>query len=394
MNASFEPLEARAYAALRALSHIGREALEEGDEVQLPLNLGLNDGTYMPEACVRVLAQHCHRAALRNYPTAGNDALRRAIARTDGVTPDHILLHHGSGPLLKQVLPSVIEAGIRRNPLRIAKHLLSRSGFPVITPLFTYGKVPGKAAERKLAVRAMPVGPDNGFRVTPAMIEAELKRAPGIVYIVNPNNPTGNVMIDRLELEPLIAAWPDAIFWVDEAYVQYCEDDHQRFAPLVMRYPNLMVSRTFSFAYGLAGIKVGYLLGQPDLVRSENSKLTDYRIGKLAEDLCVAALNDEEHLPWLREVCATQRALLRAGLERHGIEVFPSVTNFVLCRFHDGRTGAALKAKLAERHIQIKVLSPFAGADFAPYFRITLGLANENRKLLRVIDEIMAAGDI
>lgn len=394
MNASFEPLEARAYAALRALSHIGREALEEGDEVQLPLNLGLNDGTYMPEACVRVLAQHCHRAALRKYPTAGNDALRRAIARTDGVTPDHILLHHGSGPLLKQVVPGLIEGAIKRSPVRIAKHLLSKSGFPIITPLFTYGKVPGKAAERKLAVRAMPAGPDNGFRVTPAMIEAELKRAPGIVYIVNPNNPTGNVMIDRLELEPLIAAWPEALFWVDEAYVQYCDDEHQRFAPLVMRYPNLLVSRTFSFAYGLAGIKVGYLLAQPDLVRSENSKLTDYRIGKLAEDLCVAALSDEQHLPWLREVCATQRAILRAGLERHGIEVFPSITNFVLCRFNDGRTGAALKAKLAERHIQIKTLSPFAGQDFAPWFRITLGLANENRKLLRVIDEIMATGDI
>lgn len=386
------PLEARAYAALRALSHLGREALEEGEPVLLPLNLGLNDGTYMPEACVRVLGLHCHRAALRNYPTAGNDQLRQAIAAADGVTPEHVFLHHGSGPILKQVVPELIARSIKASPLRVAKHLLAKSGYPIITPAFTYGKVPGKAVEKGLTVRAMPTGPEQGFRVSAEQIEAELRRGPGLVYIVNPNNPSGNVMITREELEPLIAAWPEATFWVDEAYVQYCEDDHQRFAPLVPRYPNLLVSRTFSFAYGLAGIKVGYLLARPELVSAENAKLTDYRLGKLAEDLCVAAVEDEEHLPWLRRVCANERAVLKAGLEKHGVEVFPSVTNFVLCRFKDGRTGADLKKKLAERQIAIKVLSPFGGQDMKPYFRITLGLAHENRYLLAAIDEVLAGG--
>ncbi len=386
------PLEARAYAALRTLSHIGREALEEGEPVHLPLNLGLNDGTYMPEACVRVLALNCHRAALRNYPTAGNDNLRRAIARTDGVTPDHVFLHQGSGPILKQVIPELVRARIKASPLRIAKHLLAKNGYPIITPLFTYGKVPGKAVEKGLTVRAMATGPEQGFRVTADQVEAELKRGPGVVYIVNPNNPTGNVMISREELEPLIAAWPEATFWIDEAYVQYCDESHQRFAPLVMRYPNLMVSRTFSFAYGLAGVKAGYLLASPEIVAAENKRLTDYRLGKLVEDLCVAALNDDEHLPWLRRVCASERAVLQAGLEKHGIEVFPSETNFVLCRFKDGRKGADLKKKLAERQIAIKVMSAFAGEGFEPYFRVTLGLAHENRHFLGAVDEILGDG--
>lgn len=385
-------IEPRAYSLLRALHEYARDVPEEVEAVTLPLNLGLNDGTYMPEACVRMLDRHCHRAALRNYPTASNEHLRRAIAEADEVGAENVFLHHGSGPILKQVVPEIIRENIKRSPWRIARHLLSKNGYPIITPLFTYGKVPGKAADQGLTVRALPTGPDVGFRVRPEDVEAELRRQPGFVYVVNPNNPTGNVMIERDELEPLIAAHPESTFWIDEAYVQYCDEGYRSFAPLVPRYPNLLVSRTFSFAWGLAGMKVGYLLASPERVAIENRRLTDYRIGKLAEDLCVAALSDADHLPWLRRVCARERDVLTQGLARHGVEVFPSVTNFLLCRFNDGRTGADLKRRLAERQIHIKVLSPFAGTSFDAYFRVTLGLAHENRYLLEAIDQVYAEG--
>lgn len=368
----------------------GVEPLEElGLEVKLPLNLGLNDGTYMAEACVGVLRKSLHRAALRNYPSAGNDELKRAIARVDGVAPENIFLHNGSGPILKQIIPALIKREIMSSPVRIARHLAFKNGYPIITPLFTYGKVPGKAADQGLTVHAMATGPDQGFRVTADQIEVHLKKQDGLVYIVNPNNPSGNVMIDRAELEPLFAKYPNSVFWVDEAYVQYCDPSHELFAPLVPKYPNLFVSRTFSFAYGLAAAKVGYVLGEPEFLKSEEKKLTDYRIGKLNEELCVAALGDPDHLPWLRRVCADQRAVIAERLGHHGIEVFPSVTNFVLCRFTDNRTGADLKAKLAERKIAIKVMSPFAGTRFDSYFRVTLGLAHENQYFLDAVDEVL-----
>ena len=370
----------------------GVEALEETAlEVKLPLNLGLNDGTYMPERCVAVLRTHCHRAAMRNYPSAGNDQLKQAIGRWDQVGAENIFLHNGSGPILKQVIPALIKQKITSSPLRIARHLATKNGYPIITPLFTYGKVPGKAADQGLTVHVMPTGPEVGFRVTADQIERHIKKQDGIVYIVNPNNPSGNVMIDRAELEPLIERYPRSTFWVDEAYVQYCEPDHETFSSLVPKYPNLFVSRTFSFAYGLAGAKVGYVLGEPEFLKSEDKKLTDYRIVKLNEELCVAALEDAEHLPWLRQVNAEQRAILTEGLGRHGIEVFPSVTNFVLCRFTDKRTGAELKARLAERKIAIKVMSPFGGTKFDSYFRVTLGLAHENQHFLDAVDEILGS---
>lgn len=368
----------------------GVEPLEEaGLEVKLPLNLGLNDGTYMAESCVAVLRRACHRAALRNYPSAGNDDLKRAIARLDGVGMEHIFLHNGSGPILKQIIPALVKQQITSSALRIARHVISKNGYPIVTPLFTYGKVPGKAADQGLTVHAMPTGPERGFRVTADQVETHVKKQDSIVYIVNPNNPSGNVMIDRAELEPLIAKYPGSTFWVDEAYVQYCDPSHETFSSLVPKYPNLFVSRTFSFAHGLAAAKVGYVLGEPEFLKTEDKKLTDYRIGKLNEELCVAALEDEDHLPWLRRVCAEQRAVLAEGLGRHGIEVFPSVTNFILCRFTDNRTGAELKAKLAERKIAIKVMSPFAGTRFDSYFRVTLGLAHENQYFLDAVDEIL-----
>lgn len=342
----------------------------------------------MPEACVRVLAARCHRTALRSYSHARHDGLRAAIAATDGVTPAHVFIHNGSGPILKQVIPEIIRRKIKQSPWRVVRHLLARNGYPIVTPLFTYSKVPAKAADVGLTVRALATGPERGFRVRAGEIAAELRRQPSLVYLVHPNNPSGNVMISRDELEPVIAAHPDSTFWIDEAYVQYCPDEHTSFAPLVPRYANLCVSRSFSFAYGLAGAKVGYMLAAPELVAAEDRRLTEYRIGELAEALCVAALGDREHLVWLRGECERARASLRAGLERHGIEVFPSLTNFSLCRFRDGRSGAALKAGLAARGVEIKAFSPFAGVSFEPYFRVTLGLAHEHERLLAALAEV------
>ena len=90
--------------------------------VQLPLKLGLNDGTYMPAACVKVLRHHASPVGLRHYASADNTQLRQAIAATDGVTPDHLFVHNGSGPILRQVTEHVIRASIKASPLRVMRH--------------------------------------------------------------------------------------------------------------------------------------------------------------------------------------------------------------------------------------------------------------------------------
>ena len=366
----------------------------DGQVIRLPLNLGLNDGTYMPAACVEVLQAYARneRLALRNYSVKSeHDALRAAIAKADGVTPEHVYLHNGSGPILKQVVPYLIAREIRSSPTRVMKHLITKSAFPIVTPRITYGKVPSKAHKQGLAVQMLDMGPENGFRVDPNAIAARLEKSDAFVYLVNPNNPTGNLIIDRSELEPLLKRFPRSRFWIDEAYVHFADpEEHRPMSDLVVDHPNLFVTRTFSFAYGMAAARIGYLLTQPALVKEFWGQLTDYRLGTLQEDLAMAALSDPDHLPFMRSFTRAQIAILRQGMGQHaGVETFPSISNFVLGRFTDGRTGEDLKARMLKRGIKIKELEPFIDQRYDEYFRMTLGTAAENRFYLDTFAAVM-----
>ncbi|NVB39766.1 histidinol-phosphate aminotransferase family protein [Pseudenhygromyxa sp. WMMC2535] len=359
--------------------------------VELPLNLGLNDGTYAPQRCLEVFKRYTSRTDLRNYGTPDNAPLRQAIAKVDGVEPDNVFLHNGTGPILKQAIPYLLKRRVLDSPRRILRHAVSRAGFPIITPRFTYSKVPKKAAEGGMHVDMLPLDPGDDFRFDVDRLERRLERGPGLVYIVNPNNPTGNVLVTRDQMIPLFERFPEARFWIDEAYVQYVDpEQHGVFSSLVPRFQNLMVSRTFSFAYGLAAVRIGYLLAKPSFVHDLEKQITDYRLGTLQEQLGVAALEDPDHLPFVREVTAKAREQLYAGIaELDGIQAFPSQVNFILCRFTDGRRGAELKAKLAQRGILIKIFEPACGFSYDPYFRLTIGLPEENAFLLEQMAEVL-----
>ena len=363
------------------------------DGVTLPLNLGLNDGTYMPESCIEVLREHLTRTSLRNYTSPDNDPLRDAIAAVDGVRPEHIFLRNGSGPILKQVVPHLIRSEIKASPYRIAKHLVNKNGYPIITPWFTYSKVPKKAAGLGLTVHLLPMGPENGFQIDVEEIDRRLQGGDGLVYIANPNNPTGNVLVTREQMEPLFKKYPKSWFWIDEAYVQYVDPNkHQYFSDLVPKYDNLIVGRTFSFAYGMAGVRIGYMLANPGLVKEMDGQITNYRLGTLPEALGVAAVNDPDHLPWLREECERQRSFIRQSLaDLDCIELYDSETNFVFGRILDGRTGDWLKAEMKKRGILIKSLAPLAQASYEPYFRLTLGTEEENRWLVEELRAVLTA---
>ena len=108
------------------------EQLNATDEVKLPMNLGLNDGTICPQACIDVMQAHTTRTDLRHYTTPDNDPLREVIAARDGVNLDNIYIANGSGPLLKQCIPHIVRTKIQSSPRRIFRHLVSKNGFPII----------------------------------------------------------------------------------------------------------------------------------------------------------------------------------------------------------------------------------------------------------------------
>jgi histidinol-phosphate aminotransferase len=278
----------------------GEAVVQEDDLItqerplSLPINLGLNDGTICPQSCIDVMQQHTSRTSLRHYTTAGNEPLLDVICKVDGVNPDNIYLAHGSGPILKQCVPYLISQKIKSSTRRIARHLISKNGFPIITGHLTYFKVPIKALNRGLTVRLLPLLPENNFKLRVEDVEAELKKGDGLVYICNPNNPTGQLMMEREEIEHLAGKFPGSLFWVDEAYVQYIDErEHRYVSDLVPKYDNLLVSRTFSFAYGLAGVRMGYLLSSAARIKEFEDQVTDYRFGTLQEKLATASPSSE-----------------------------------------------------------------------------------------------------
>lgn len=357
-----------------------------------PLNLGLNDGTLAPQSVVDAISSFATRDAFRNYGSPRHDPVRACIAAHDDVDPEQIFLHNGTGPILKLALPLLVRQRLMRSPKRIVRHVLRKDGYPLYTPRWTYSKIPKKAGESGLSVKYLSLRPERGFRVDLEELGRELSKRPGLVYLVNPNNPTGNLLFDHEEMAAFIKRFPESTFWIDEAYVQYADPSVPRCSTWTHRFPNVMVSRSFSFAYGMAALRVGYLLASPSFVQDLESKVTDYRLGLVQEAATIAALEDQEHLPDLRARCEAGRNQLHDGLAKFvGIHSFPSTTNFVFCRRTDGQDAANLGQALAQRGILIKCFEPYGGFDNRSFFRITLGLPEENERLLAQMRDLLPA---
>ena len=359
---------------------------------KLPINLGLNDGTYCSQRAIDVLLQHNDRTALRNYSDGDNSELREVLAKECGCRPENIYLQNGSGPILKQVLPHLIRSEIKSSAKRIVKHVVSKQGYPIITPVWTYGKVPLKAIAAGLTVRLVPLRWEEDFKLHPEELEAAIQKGDGLVYLANPNNPTGNVLIDRKDLEPLMKRYPDTTFWLDEAYVQYVSPrGHQYVVDMVVDHPNMVCTRTFSFAYGMAAARIGYLVAREDLIQELEGQVTNYRIPLLTERMGVAAALDTQHLEDVRQRSRDARDYIRGRLSKHeNLRVFPSEVNFLLVRTMDGDRAQEIAAGLLERGVKIKTFAPLKEHDFSAFFRLTIGTPEENEFLCDMLDEVLS----
>ena len=135
---------------------------------------------------------------------------------------------------------------------------------------------------------------------------------------------------------------------------------------------------------------MGYLMSSAARIKEFESQVTNYRFGTLQEKLAAAALTDPDHLIQLRKMTAQDRDGVMAHLSRYqGVEAYESKTHFILCKFTDGRTGEWLGEELKKRGIKIKVFKKIPGQDYTPYFRITLGVKNENAYLCEQLDDLL-----
>jgi histidinol-phosphate aminotransferase len=335
------------------------------------VELGSNENPYGPSPAARgAILDELH--ALHRYPDPRGGALKRALAAKHGVGVERIVLGNGSHELLMQLAQVFAGPG--------DDVVFSQYGFAVFALATQAAGATARVVPALGIDHAMPLGHDLD-----AIVQA-ITPATKLVYLANPNNPTGTWFSCERFARFMAQVRADVIVVMDEAYAEMADAAAGTDArPLLVRYGNLVITRTFSKGYGLAGLRVGYALAAPGLVAVMERVRESFNVNGPALAACAAALADEAHLAWSCERNAEQREALSAALRSRGLRVLPSQTNFVLVEL--GERTAAIEAALLDRGI---VLRPMRGYGLPACSRVTVGTRDENRKLLAALDEVLA----
>ncbi len=302
------------------------------------------------------------------YPDPRGAALKAALAGHLRVAADRIALGNGSHELL------MLLAQCFADPEHSIVY--SQHGFAVF-PIAA-----AATGAQALCVPALPrEHPAAPFGHDPVAIAGAVREDTRIVYLANPNNPTGTWFDDAALAALLASVRRDVLVVVDEAYHEYVDAPGLSTAlNLADRHPNLIVTRTFSKAHGLAGLRVGYLIAYASVVGVLERLRESFNVNGLALAAAEAALGDREHLQRTYEFNRSERVWLHDRLAERGYACLPSQTNFLLVDL--GRDAAALERHLFERGV---IVRPMGGYGLPQTLRISVGRRAENERLVRAL---------
>lgn len=346
-------------------------ALRRAHAPAMLVELGSNENSHGPSPAARAaVLDGLH--ALHRYPDPTGGDLKRALAARHGLAPGQLLLGNGSHELLMML------AQVFAGP--DCEVLASRHGFAVYALAAQAAGAQLVLADSHDATHAMPHGHDL------SALAAAVTTRTRLVYLANPNNPTGTWFSTRA-LAGFMAALPaNVIVVVDEAYLEYVDAPELDTAlTLLASHPGLVVTRTFSKAYGLAGLRVGYLAASPGLVQVMERVRESFNVNGPGLAACEAALGDSAHVAWVRRQNAEQRQALGDALRARNLRVSPSQTNFLLVDF--GSDAGPVEAGLVSRGV---IPRPMGGYGLPTCLRLTVGTRDENRRLLQALDEVLA----
>jgi histidinol-phosphate aminotransferase len=312
-----------------------------------------------------VEAAHAALAVINRYPDPQATELRRALSAHLDVPVEQILAGNGSVEIIDLVARALLGPG---DNAVISEHAFVR--FRQIVAAHNHGArlVPMRDWTHDLAAMARA-------------IDARTR----LVFVANPNNPTGT-WNRRAELEALVAALPPGCLLVlDQAYFEYAEDpDYPDGIELVRHGAPVLVTRTFSKVYGLGGLRAGYAVAAPEVLDALLVIREAFGTNAVAQAAAAAALADVEHVRRSVELNRTEKPRLAAALGARGFSVLPSLTNFVT--FDTGRSGRELFQKLVARGVIVRPLDPYAMASF---LRVSVGTPAENDAFLAALDSVL-----
>lgn len=356
----------RAIAPYQAGKPISELAREYGLDAQRIVKLASNENPFgIPESARAAMLDAF--GELSRYPDSNGFDLKAAISRRHSVSPEWITLGNGSNDVLELAAHALLQPG--------ASAVYSQYSFAV------YALATQETGARAIVVPAREFGHD-----LPAM-RASIATDTRIVFIANPNNPTGS-WLPREEIEAFVASVPpDVVVVLDEAYDEYLEPEARSDSiARVREHPNLIVCRTFSKAYGLAGLRVGFAIAQHELTDLMNRVRQPFNVSSVAQAAAIAALDDRT---FLQRSCEMNRAglqRLQGAFERMGLQYVPSHGNFVLVRVGDA-------ARVYESLLRAGVIvRPVDNYGLPEWLRISIGLPEENEVFLRALEQAMGPG--
>jgi histidinol-phosphate aminotransferase len=347
---------------------------QPGDRAFIKLNT--NENPYPPSPLVIEAIQKAAGDKLRLYPDPESRELREAIAAAYQVAPEQVFAGNGSDEVLAFAFAAFFEGG-------------APSASPVLFPDVTYSFYPVYAGLWHIPFRAIPVGDD--FAVNPA----DYRVPSGGVVLANPNAPTGMALETACLLEiAKYQAKMSRVVVVDEAYGAFTGGPASAFygaaslVPFIKEEPNLLTVHTLSKMGALAGLRVGFAIGQADLIAGlcrVRDSFNSYPVDRLAQAGAAAAVSDAAYYRRITRRLAASRERVSAALSALGFQVLPSRANFVFAR-HPARTGAGLFAGLREKGILVRHFNKPRIGDF---LRITIGTDDEMDCLLNACEELL-----
>jgi len=308
------------------------------------------------------------------YPDSNSDALREAIARyLRSVGPGNVVVGNGSVELIYLFAEVFVDKGDE-----------------AIIPAPTFGEF--ENAVRRAGGRPRYVGAGEGLRIDAKHLLEEVGPRTKAIFLCNPNNPTGSLMPREDLLEVVERAEEEQVLvFVDEAFIEFVDDEGSSIVDGVRAHGNLFVLRSLTKAFGLAGLRVGYGVACEEVVDLMLKAKVPWNVNCLAQAAAIAALQDLEHLERTKRLVREEREFMMRELGRMpGLKVFPTHANFVLIDVRrTGLTAAQLKERMLRHGILIRDCSSFKGLD-EYYVRVSFRTRRENERLLSALREALS----
>jgi histidinol-phosphate aminotransferase len=304
-------------------------------------------------------------AKVNLYPDGNAYYFKNELAEHLGVAPNYLIFGNGSNDVLQIVGETYISPG--------DEVIYSESAFVVYMVV------------SKICGAKSVVTPRRDYAHDLDAMADAITDATKVIFIANPNNPTGT-MVTKDETERLMARVPDDVLVVfDEAYYEYVErPDYPQTLPYVEEGRNVIITRTFSKIYGLAGLRIGYGIAKPETIEMMNRVRQPFNCNLIAQAAGRAALNDADHVRRSLELNAVGKVYLYERLARFGLEYVETEGNFILVEL--GRSGQEVTDALMRKGV---IVRPMAAYGFPDAVRVTIGKSDENKRFITALQEVL-----